>query len=132
MSADNVEIVRRVLDAANSGDIATVIALHHPDWEGHIAADYPLAGTWRGEEGLIGFMQEWLEAWEEFRVEPQEFIDGGDAVVVDLRYRGRGRGTGMEITDRWFYAYRLRDGKIIRWQPIADRDEALAAVGIEA
>jgi hypothetical protein len=38
----------------------------------------------------------------------------------------------MEVRDRWFYAYELRDGKVIRWQPLADREEALAVAGIEA
>jgi ketosteroid isomerase-like protein len=132
MSAENVEVIRQVLAASNAGDFETLAALHHPDWVGYIAPEYPLAGTWRGEAGLIGFVQEWLEAWEEFRVEPQEFIDGGDAVIVELRYWGRGRGTGMEVRDRWFYAYELRDGKVIRWQPLADREEALAVAGIEA
>ena len=73
---------------------------------------------------------EWLEAWEEFRVEPEEFIEGGDVVVAAVRYWGRGRGSGVEVTDRWFYAYRLRDGKVISWRPYSDRAEALKAVGL--
>lgn len=44
------------------------------------------------------------------------------------RYWGRGRGSGVEVSDRWFYAYRLRDGKIISWRSFTD---ALEAVGLE-
>jgi uncharacterized protein len=130
MSQDNVEVVERVIEAASRGDFDAVVALHHPDWEGIIAGEYPVAGTWRGLDGVRGFAAEWLEAWEEFRVEPEEFIDGGDAVVTQVRYWGRGRGSGVEVTDRWFYAYRLREGKVISWRPYADRNEALKAVGL--
>ena len=128
MSQENVEIVRRVIEAGSQGDFDTVLALHHPDWEGFIPEEYPVAGTWRGLDGVRGFAEEWLDAWEEFRIEPEEFVEGGDAVVVKVHYWGRGRGS--EVTDRWFYAYRLRGGKIISWRPYADRAEALAHLGL--
>jgi hypothetical protein len=37
----------------------------------------------------------------------------------------------VEITDRWFYAYKLRDGKIIGWRPWPSRSDALKSVGLE-
>jgi uncharacterized protein len=131
MSQENVDVVKQVIAATSRGDFATVLALHHPDWEGTIPEEYPVAGIWRGLDGVSEFAKEWLEAWEEFRIDPEEFSDGGDAVVVTVRYWGRGAGSGVEITERWFYAYRLRDGKIIRWRPYADRREALNSVGLE-
>jgi ketosteroid isomerase-like protein len=127
-----VEIIEQVIEAGSRGDFDTVLALHHPDWEGFIPEEYPVAGTWRGLEGVRGFAEEWLEAWEEFRVVPEEFIEGGDAVVAKVRYWGRGRGSGVEVTDLWFYAYRLRDGRVISWRPYTDRAEALEAVGLGA
>jgi ketosteroid isomerase-like protein len=130
VSRQDVEVVKRVLAAGNSGDFETMLALHDPDWEGFIPQEYPVAGAWRGLEGLRGFVEEWLDAWDEFRVEPDEFIDGNDAVVVAVRYWGRGKSSGVEITARWFYAYKLRDGKIIGWRPWPNRSEALKAVGL--
>jgi ketosteroid isomerase-like protein len=85
MSQENVEVIKRVLAAGNSGDFETVLALHHRDWEGFIPQEYPVAGTWRGLDGVRGFVEEWLEAWDEFRVEPDEFIHADDAVVVAVR-----------------------------------------------
>jgi uncharacterized protein len=131
VSQENVEIIKRVIDAGSRGDFEAVLGLHHPQWEGFIPEEYPVAGSWRGLDGVRGFTEEWLEAWEEFRVEPEEFVAGGDAVMVSVRYWGRGRGSGVEVTDRWFYAYRLRDGKVISWRPYPDRGEALKAVGLE-
>jgi ketosteroid isomerase-like protein len=130
VSQENVDVVRRVLAAG--GDVDTILALHHPDWEGYIPDEYPVAGTWKGLRGVRGFMDEWLEAFDEFRVEPEEFIDAGDdAVIVAVHYWGRGRGSHVTLTDRWFYVYRLREGKVFRWRPCRTRAEALEVVGLE-
>jgi uncharacterized protein len=131
MSQENVEIVSKVLEASSRGDLDTVLSLHDPHWEGFIPEEYPVAGRWRGHEGVRGFADEWLAVWDEFRLEPEGFVDGGDAVVASVRYWGRGRGSGIEVTARWFYAYRLRSGKIISWRPYSDQAEALKAVGLE-
>jgi ketosteroid isomerase-like protein len=130
MSQENVDAVRRVLEAAGRGDLSDLLSLHDPEWEGFIPAEYPVAGTYRGLDGVRAFVEEWLDAWEEFRVEPEEFLDVGDSVVVMVRYWGRGKGSGVEVHDRWAYLYKLRDGKIIRWRLYASRNEALKAVGL--
>jgi len=129
---ENTEIVTRVLEALNRGDLETMLDLQDPDWEGVIPVEYPMAGTWRGQAGLRAFAEQWLEAWEEFRVEPREFVAEGDAVLAEVHYWGRGRSSGIEVTERWYYAYRLRAGKVISWRPYADRAEALAALGLSA
>jgi ketosteroid isomerase-like protein len=131
MSQENVRIVERVLRASSSEEIDAVVALHHPDWEGFVPREFPMAGSWRGRDGLRRFYADWFEAFEEFHVEPEEFIDGDDAVVVTVRYRGRGRGSGIVVTDHWVYAYRLREGLISAWRPYRDRAQALEALGLE-
>jgi uncharacterized protein len=130
MSQENVEIITRGLEALNSGDLDTMLALQDPEWEGFIPAEYPMAGTWRGHDGALAFAEEWLEAWEEFRVEPEDFVVSEDAVLAKVHYWGRGRGSGIEVTESWYYAYRLRAGKITSWRPYADRAEALADLGL--
>jgi len=130
MSQENVEIVSRGLEALNNGDLDTMLTLQDPEWEGFIPAEYPMAGTWRGHDGLRAFAEEWLEAWEEFRVEPENYIASGDAVLATVHYWGRGRGSGVEVTERWYYAYRLHGGKIVSWRPYAGRAEALADLGL--
>ncbi|HEX5224432.1 MAG TPA: hypothetical protein VFW29_04820 [Solirubrobacteraceae bacterium] len=72
-----------------------------------------------------------MEAFSEFRVEPEEFIEQDRAVVVAVAYTGRGRGSDVTVTDKWFYLYRFKEGKIFRWRPYRTRIEALEAVGLE-
>jgi ketosteroid isomerase-like protein len=77
-----------------------------------------------------GFIDEWLDAFDEFRVEPEDFIDAGDdCVVVAVHYWGKGRGSDVTLTDHWFYAYRLKEGKVFRWRPYRTLSEALKDVG---
>jgi uncharacterized protein len=130
MSRENVDVIRRVLVAGSAGDFPELLALHDPDWLGVIPEEYPGAGTYRGLDGVRAFVEEWLEVWDEFRVEPEEFIDAGDTVVVVVRYWGRGRGSGVEVRDRWVYVYELRDARIVCWRLYTDRAEALEAVGL--
>ena len=130
MSQQNVEIVRRVF-AAGAEDLDAIIALHHPDWEGYIPAEYPISGTWRGLDGVRGFVEEWLGAFDQFSIEAEEFIDHDDAVFVAVAYTGRGLGSEVTLTDKWFYVYRVRDGKVYRWQPYRTRPEALEAIGLD-
>ena len=131
MSKENVETIKRMLEAISIGDVETMLVLQDRDWEGFIPDGLPLAGRWRGYDGLRAFAEEWLEVWDEFRVEPESFITDGDAVLATGHYWGRGRGSGVEVTERWYYAYRFREGRVVSWRPYADRAEALADLGLE-
>ena len=85
MSQENVDVIQQVIEAGSRGDFDTVLALHHPDWEGIIPEEYPVAGVWRGLDGVRGFAEEWLEAWEEFRA---KYLEGSEAdyqAAVGLR-----------------------------------------------
>ena len=69
------------------------------------------------------------EAFSEFRWEPQEFIDAGDAVVVTMRFHSRGRGSEVETVSRGAQVYWLKDGKVVRYRQCQNRADALEAAG---
>jgi ketosteroid isomerase-like protein len=95
MSQENVEIVRDAFEAFLGGDREKTAQLVDPEVEFH--------GTVGGlQEGQIAhgqseidqtFEAEDLEAWEERRLEAEEFIDAGDDVVVLLHEYRRGSAT---------------------------------------
>jgi ketosteroid isomerase-like protein len=131
LSAKNVEIVRRSMEAFARGDLDAFLAAHHPDTEWKTAADEPNPETYRGRDGLRRFATEISEAWlDRFDdvTEFEAFIDLGDWVVVPWTARVHGRGSGIQIDLSETYAVRVEDGRIVRVDEYRTREEAIEAV----
>jgi ketosteroid isomerase-like protein len=61
----------------------------------------------------------------------QEFIDGGDRVVVIGRLVARGKGSGIEIDQPDHQILTVREGRIVRLAyGYTDRAEVLKAAGL--
>jgi uncharacterized protein len=130
MSQENVEIVRRVLDARNQGDVETVMAHAAPDIEFDLSASPgPFAGVYKGREAVLRLWRAWSEVFSEMTWEAEGFIERGDAVVVPVRFHSRGRGSGVETIARAVHVYWLRDRKVVRYRQCQSWPEALEAVG---
>jgi ketosteroid isomerase-like protein len=133
MSRENVDVVRRSMDAFRSGDVATSIAAFSAEVEWHTAADEPDPTTYRGTDGLVALIEDWSQMWEESffaAVEPQEFIDHNDFVVVPVRAVVRGKGSGVEVEVLETYVFRLRNGQVVEVREFRTKAEALEAVGV--
>jgi len=130
MSHENVEVVRRWLEALNRGDVAGVLGLADPDVEWWNRADDPGAPVTRGHDGLTQGLAELDESIAELRVEPEEFIDVGECVVVSVCVVGRGRESGASFEEHEVHMFRLRDGKVTEGREYRDRSEAFEALGL--
>jgi ketosteroid isomerase-like protein len=132
MSRENVEIVRRATEF-----------LERRDWDGMTDVIDPtieLHGTVGGlEEGKIlrgldqiigAFDTELDEAWDKHRIEPQEFIDAGDRVVVLQREYQRSK-SGVELVVDTATILDVHDGRVVRIQGYMNPAEALKAAGLE-
>ncbi len=126
MSQENVEIVRRIFDGWSRGDFSVGAELLDPDfeWEQHAEAVEP--GTRRG--GQVGnSLKNIFEIYENFRVQPEDFIDAGENVVVAARISGTEKRTGMPLEGTWEFVWTVRKGRLVRNQVYANRAEALEA-----
>jgi ketosteroid isomerase-like protein len=133
VSHENVEIVRRVYEAADRRDTATVLALYDAEVEldGTRLQLVGAMGVSRGHEGLRLFFREWHDAWERVRYDYDELIDaGGDKVVSLVTRRGRGRASGAEGELRAGLVWTLCEGKVLKVVWFPTHDEALEAVGL--
>jgi len=125
----NVELTRRGFDAYNSGDYEAVIALLHVDVELHADHELLNSGYFRGHEGFMQWSAEWLEAWEEFRVEASVVKTIGDhCILVDSHQVARGAGSGIDVEMDVFWALEAEDGKLRRMHIYASRERALEAI----
>jgi uncharacterized protein len=130
MSNDNVDRVRRGIEAFNRGDFDAALELADPQIEWHDAPDMPDAGTHRGRDAVKKRWQAMHEALEGFYARPEGFFDGGDRIVVFLRVGGTGRESGIPVDRRVAHVWTLRDGKGTRVDVLLDRAKALEIAGI--
>jgi ketosteroid isomerase-like protein len=130
MSSQNVEAVRRGIEAFNLGDYDAALGFADPQIEWHDAPDMPDAGTHRGRDAVRKRWEAMREALEGFYAKPERFFDADDQVVVFLRVGGTGRESGVPVDRSVAHVWTLRNGKGIRVDVHSDRATALEAVGI--
>jgi ketosteroid isomerase-like protein len=131
MSQENVEIVKRANEFLERRDWHGMTDLFDPNVElygtvGGLEEDKILRGP---SEITRAFETEDDEVWDEHRIEPQEFIDAGDRVVVLQREYQRSK-SGAELVIDTASILDLRDGRIVRIQGYMNPAEALEAVGL--
>ena len=126
----NLEVVRSMLAAYSAGDTEAVLATAAEDVELRPAVvGGPEGAVYRGREGIRAFFEDIDAAWEQFAIEPEEFRELGDTVVVLGRSRLVARD-GMELEASVGWVYELRRGKIARFDSFLSRPEALEAAGL--
>ena len=126
-----MEIIKRGYEAWKRGDMAAVIEGYDPNVEHWDRADDPDATVRRGHDALAAYYAELSESYAEFQIEPKEFIDAGDSVVVPVSVTVRGRASGAVAEGDQVLVYRLHAGKVTELREYRDKAEALKAVGLE-
>ncbi len=131
MSEENVEIALAIVDAWNRGDLEAWLAL----WDEE-AEFYPLRAQLEGEsysghDGLMRFLAEMTQDFEEVRLEIDETRDAGGEQVVGIgRFRARGRASGVDINVPLGVFTRVRRGKIVYTRFFSEPADALEAAGL--
>jgi ketosteroid isomerase-like protein len=129
MSEENVEIVRSIYEALNRGDWDVMSATGAPDIK-LITPPGIRAGTYRGREVIQGYFEEWIAAFDEWSVRPEEFVESGDQVVAVLQVRARPKGSSAEIEIRIGQLWTLRDAKVRSIRIFPAPEDALEAAGL--
>jgi ketosteroid isomerase-like protein len=129
MSQENVEIVRRAIAVYSRTDEppedffdSEIEVWESPELPGELAG--------KGLGNLVRANENLLESFEEWAIEPERFFDLGERVLVFVRFRARGKGSGVQVDAPLAYLFALRDGKVIEWGLFGDRSKALEAVGL--
>ena len=130
MSEENVEIVRSFYRAWARNDLPGPVDLMDPAIEYVNPAKAVEPGTRRGVAAFAEAVQRTFDGWESWQAEPEQFRASGDQVAVVVRYRGRGRVSGVEVVGRESALWTIRDGKVVRYAWFSGRDEALEAAGL--
>jgi ketosteroid isomerase-like protein len=90
----------------------------------------PQAGTYRGREQVQRLFKDYVTAFDNLVLEPEEFFDAGDQVVVFVRARAQIKGGSADIQNRHGHLWTIRDGMILSLKMFPKREEALEAAGL--
>lgn len=83
-----------------------------------------------GREQMQAVLSYFGEGFESLRIEPREFIEMGEHVVVPQTAHLVGRD-GVEVEARTTWTWTIRGGAIARVCLYQERQEALEAAGLE-
>ena len=126
MSQENVDLARRSWTA----DAFTELFDEHivMDSRENPVPDLPEVQIGR-DEAINAFRHYW-GTWDEYAIDPVEFIDAGQSVVVVIHEHGRGKGSGVPVERHHFQLWTFRRGRIVRWEAFANKSAALEAAGL--
>jgi ketosteroid isomerase-like protein len=131
MSQENVETVRRWIEAYNRRDMEGLVAVIEPDFEFR-SIFVTVESVFRGHERFPhAYFRTLDEAYASFVVTPSELIDLGVAVLMVATADWLGRESGAEGKTPVNTAFWLRGDKVSRAETFTDRDEALEAIRSE-
>jgi ketosteroid isomerase-like protein len=136
MSEENVEIVRRLIEANQSGDLEVAAqameALSHPDGEyTRVTADLEPTRAYRGPGWPRQYLADLAEVWGSWSSEPEDVVEvAPDTVVATIRFSAAGKESGAPIEGRLGFLVTLRDGQVLKAQTYSSRGEALRAAGL--
>jgi SnoaL-like domain len=97
MSQENVELARRhyaILNAAFASGDLRALERHNaeflaPDFVCKPAPVFDDTDEMHGHEGALRYTRALMEPFDAVWVQPQEFIESEDRLVVPIRFRGR-------------------------------------------
>jgi hypothetical protein len=129
MSQENVQAMRGLYDAFNSGDLDTFAQGVGRDllWNEADNSLYSGGNPYRSFAAVRdGVFEPTARDFDNFRVDLEQLLDAGDHVIGTGRYRGKCKATGKELSTQFCHLLHVdRDGKLDRVQEYADTlDEA--------
>ena len=131
MSQENVDLVRRALEAFPRGDVEEMLSYMDAEGEFHSAIVGGAEGNvYRGHEGFRRWYADSFGSFESLQNEWTEFRDLGDRVLAFGRVKARGRESGVELDSPMGWVFTVRRGKLVKAEGFLSRAQALDAAGL--
>ena len=129
MSQENVELVQRLADALNAGEVPEFVAA---DCRVENVNTAVTDKTYVGPDGLREWRDDMFGPFGEVQLQIENVIAVGDDYVVGVTsLKGRGAASEAPLYLRSVNAYWFRDGKLVRTSGFLHTRDALSAVGLE-
>ncbi len=135
MSQENVDVVIGVFENTSARHFSAVMDAYADDvvlaLQGDLAID--AEGDVVGKKAVGDWFGNWFRTFDsDYRFEIDETRDLGERVFIVATHHGRGRASGVPVTQQMAWIYTLRDGKVVRCDAFSDRALALEAAGFRS
>jgi ketosteroid isomerase-like protein len=133
MASANVDIAHRIFADWERGDFSSVEWAHTEI--AFVVADGPEPGSWTGVSAWVEWRDDFLSAWEGYRLKVDGYRELDDERVLALSRTGAGRArtSGLELSGQGgggAVLIHVRDGKVTRLVIYFEREHALADLGL--
>jgi uncharacterized protein len=103
------QTLRSAYEAFARQDVPSVLAAFQPDISWTAPDSLPFGGHYSGHDEVVGFFQTLGDYWTDLHVDPEQFIDGGETIVVIGKLRATGANGALE--QPFVHVWTMRDGK---------------------
>jgi uncharacterized protein len=118
----NLDTARAAYEAFSRGDLEALKEMLTEDSTWLTSDELPLGGETQGRDAILGNMAQIPSYWSSFSVEPEEFIDAGDWVIVRGTQRAGNDSGSFEAP--FAHLIKFEDGRIARGEFYADSAKA--------
>jgi ketosteroid isomerase-like protein len=95
---ENLQTAREAYDAYTKGDIAAMVATWAPGVTFHVPGQSVLAGTFRGQDDVLGLLQRLAErSGNTIRLDVHDVVASDEHVVVLCRQSGERNGRTVDM-----------------------------------
>ena len=133
----NIKIVRRSIEALNTGDVTNVSEFIHPNYLDRDSQSIPGREKLRGPEAFVDTVKNLRAALSELHYEEQESIASNDKVVSIMIVTGKHTGdlfgippTGNNFSYQAAHFYTIADGKIAEHKAFRDDLRFMMQLGV--
>ena len=130
---DNVAVVRGVYEAFAKGDVSKLLEVLDEEVEWHEAehVTYWPGGAFIGPQAVLeGVIARIPNDFDGFSIDVERITGFGNTVLVEARYRGTVRATGLQLDAQVAHVWDFRDGKAVHWQQYTDTWQFAQLMGV--
>ena len=131
MTQSNAEVVRAGYAAWGRRDLEGWLETLDPEIEFRTSGVLPdLAPVYRGHDGMRSFWDAMIAPWESFHLDVERIVEGEGRAAVAIRFRARGKRSGVATDLRQGHALRFSGGRASHVSAHPTFEEALGAVDL--
>jgi steroid delta-isomerase-like uncharacterized protein len=135
---DNIQLVRNVIDALNTGDISRVSDFISPNYLNHESQMDPVRSKMRGPQEFIDTVMNMRNAFSDLQYELTDSIASNEKVISIVSVRGKHTGsffgfippTGNKLSYQAVHIFGIYDGRIVEHKAIRDDLALMYQLGV--